>query len=101
MKAVSATRSLAETAVAAIVAGTDAVLLCNSTADEQVGALEALIRAAERHELTERRIDDAMSRQEHVKARFLGAARPGASVPVDVVGSAGHQAVARDMAAWL
>ena len=40
--------SLGEAAVAAIAAGCDAVLFCNSTIHEQVDALEALIRAVER-----------------------------------------------------
>jgi beta-N-acetylhexosaminidase len=100
MKAVSATRSLADTAVEAVAAGTDAVLLCNSTSEEQMIALEALIRAAERKELSPARLDDALSRQERAKARFLGPDRPLATVPIGVVGCARHQTIARDMAAW-
>ena len=49
MKGVSATRPLPVASVDAIVAGTDAVLLCNSTVEEQVLAIEAMIRAAETH----------------------------------------------------
>ncbi len=70
MKAVSATMTLAEAAVAAIQAGCDAVLLCNSTVEEQVGALEALIRAAESGEIAPTRIDDAMKRQHDGKVRM-------------------------------
>jgi beta-N-acetylhexosaminidase len=101
MKGVSAERPLPVASVDAIVAGTDAVLLCNSTIDEQVEALEAVIRAAEANQITQKRIDDAMSRQHRVKARFLQTERPRTPVPLGIVGSAAHQAVARDMAAWL
>jgi beta-N-acetylhexosaminidase len=101
MKGVSASRSLPVAAVDALVAGTDAVLLCNSTAEEQALALEAIIRAAETNRITQRRIDDAMARQLNVKTRFLGRSRDRVAVPLDVVGSVAHQAVARDMAAWL
>ena len=101
MKGVSATRPLPVAAVDAIVAGTDAVLLCNSTLDEQVQALEGLIRAAEAHRITQKRIDDAMARQYRMKARFLAPNRDRVARPIGLVGSAAHQAVAKDMAAWL
>ena len=101
MKGVSATRPLPVASVDAIVAGTDAVLLCNSTAEEQVLAIEAIIRAAETNQITQKRIDDAMARQFQMKAHFLASGRPRATVPIGIVGSAAHQAVAKDMAAWL
>jgi beta-N-acetylhexosaminidase len=101
MKGVSAARPLPVAAVDAIVAGTDAVLLCNSTVEEQVLALEAVIHAAEAHQITQKRIDDAMARQLGMKTRFLAPDRGRVPVPVGMVGSAAHQAVARDMAAWL
>ena len=83
----------------AIIAGTDVVLLCNSTIDEQVAALEAIIRAAESGLISQKRIDDAMARQRKTKEQFL-AKRPAAPVGIDVVGCAAHQAVALEMAAW-
>lgn len=101
MKGVSATRPLPVAAVDAIVAGTDAVMLCNSTVEEQVLALEAVIRAAEANRITQKRIDDALARQFRMKTRFLAPDRHRAPVSIDRVGSAAHQAVARDMAAWL
>jgi beta-N-acetylhexosaminidase len=101
MKGVSAARPLPVASVDAVVAGTDAVLLCNSTLDEQVQAIEALIRAAETNHLTQKRIDDALARQHRVKARFLAPDRRRAPRPIERVGSAAHQAVAKDMAAWL
>jgi beta-N-acetylhexosaminidase len=100
MKAVSQTRPLSVAAVEAVVAGTDGVLLCNSTIEEQVAALEALIHAAEGGTITSLRIDDAMARQREVKSRFLGAARRSRPAPLSVVGTAAHLAIAKEMAAW-
>jgi beta-N-acetylhexosaminidase len=99
MKAISATRTLADASVEAIAAGNDVVLLCNSTADEQVVAIEALIRAAESGHLPQTRLDDALARQRRVKERFVGVStrKP---VPLAAVGCAEHQAVAAEMAAW-
>jgi beta-N-acetylhexosaminidase len=99
MAAISATTPLPAAAVEAIIAGTDVVMLCNSTIDEQVATLEAIIRAAEAGLLKQERIDDALGRQRKIKERFL-AKRPAAPVALDVVGCAAHQAVALEMAAW-
>ena len=99
MKAVSATVPLSDAAVAALQAGCDAVLLCNSSIDEQVAALEAIIRAAESGELSTARLDDALGRQRRVKERFA-AANGGRPPALDVVGCDAHRAVAREMAAW-
>jgi len=99
MKAVSATHPLAEATVDALAAGNDAVLLCNSAADEQAVAIEAIIRAVESGRLPEKRVDDALARQRRVKEKFFGGrSRP--TVPLAVVGCAEHQAVAEEMAAW-
>jgi beta-N-acetylhexosaminidase len=100
MKAISRERGLGQASVEAIAAGSDAVLLCNHTIDEQVGALEALIRAAEAGDLRASRIDDAMKRQQSVKARLLPSSRP-LRKPLTVIGCEAHQLVAREMAAWL
>lgn len=100
MKAVSAEHSAGEASVKAIAAGCDTVLLCNSTTDEQWTAIEAVIRAVERGEISQKRVDDAWQRQKAVKERF--AALP-LTPPRDlsVIGSEPHRAVARDMAAWV
>ncbi|HUL73209.1 MAG TPA: beta-N-acetylhexosaminidase [Vicinamibacterales bacterium] len=98
MKAISASSSLPDATVAAIEAGCDAVLLCNSPIDDQVAALEAVIRAAESGRLSATRIDDALGRQQRVKARFRAPARPRPGL--EVVGCAEHQAVAEEMAAF-
>lgn len=100
MKAVSATRSPGEASVAALQAGCDVVLLCNHTIDEQVDALESLIRAAEGGEIKPSRIDDAMKRQHEVKVRMLAGERL-RPVGLDVVGCTEHQLVATEMAAWV
>lgn len=99
MKAVSAETPLPEAAVLAIQAGCDALLLCNSTVDEQVEAIEALIRAAESGVLTQKRIDDAFARQHDVKVRMRDRV-PRQPVGLDVVGAAEHQIVAAEMARW-
>jgi beta-N-acetylhexosaminidase len=99
MKAVAATHDLGAASVAAVEAGCDALLMCNCTVDDQVKALEALIRAAEAGQLTSKRINDAMARQHRVKARLLGGRRRPA-VGLDRIGSDEHQAIAREMAAW-
>jgi beta-N-acetylhexosaminidase len=98
MKAVSATTPLPEATVAAIAAGCDTVLLCNSTADEQHAAIEAIIRAAERGDLSTTRIEDAWARQRLVKEQLLDL-RP-VGVPLQRIGCEEHLAVAREMAAW-
>jgi beta-N-acetylhexosaminidase len=98
MKAATTSRRQEDAAVDAIVAGCDAVLLCNSTPDEQAAALEAVIRAAEAGRISTLRLDDAFARQRKVKERLLSGARP--AVALDAVGSAEHQAVAEEMAGW-
>ena len=100
MKAVSATTPLPEATVAAIAAGCDTVLLCNSTAEEQVQAIEAIIRAAEQGVLKMSRIDDAMTRQKRIKERFASLpATP--RVSIGRIGHADHQAIAHEMSTWV
>jgi beta-N-acetylhexosaminidase len=100
MKAVSTTTPLPEATVEALRAGCDAVLLCLSTAGEQAEALEAVIHAVEQGELSLARVEDAMRRQREVKARFP---RPSGQDEAALarIGCDEHQAVAREMAAWL
>jgi beta-N-acetylhexosaminidase len=100
MKAVAATWPLPQAMVAALQAGCDAVLLCNSTQDEQVEALEAVIHALEDGSLPQARVEDALARQWRVKTQFaplLTAAPPGLAE----VGREAHQRIADQMAAWL
>jgi beta-N-acetylhexosaminidase len=100
MKAISSTTPAGDAAVQALAAGCDAVLLCNHTAEEQVAALETIIRAAESGALEMTRIDDAMARQRRVKERLATPALRTATPALDVVGCSRHQAVAAEMAAW-
>jgi beta-N-acetylhexosaminidase len=100
MKAVSADASLGDASVQALQAGCDALLWCNSTIDEQVSAIETLIRAAESDTLTATRLDDAFRRQHDAKAR-MQAAQLRAPVPLDVIGCEEHQLVASEMATFL
>ena len=100
MKAVSADTPLPDASVAAIAAGCDVVLLCNSTVDEQAAAIEALIHAVESGAVPRTRLDDAWTRQRVMKERLLAGGRAPAP-PLDVIGCAEHQIVAQDMAAWL
>lgn len=99
MKAV-ATRPMGEITVDALNAGNDVVLMCNSTTEEQVVAIEDVIRAAEAGELRQKRIDDALLRQRLIKERFLAGRPATKKATLDVVGSAEHQAVAEEMATW-
>jgi beta-N-acetylhexosaminidase len=99
MKAVSATTPLPDATCAAVAAGCDVVLLCNSTTDEQVTAIEALIRAVEARQIPQKRIDDAWARQRRVKERWLTTRRT-PPVPLEVIGCVEHQLVAQEMAAW-
>jgi beta-N-acetylhexosaminidase len=100
MNAVSNTWPLAESMVMALQAGCDAVLLCNSTLEEQVGALEAVIHAVERGTLPQARVDDALTRQRRVKTRFAHLMVP-APTDLSPIGHDTHQAVAARMAAFL
>ncbi|MDQ3068701.1 MAG: beta-N-acetylhexosaminidase [Acidobacteriota bacterium] len=99
MKAVSAKWELEDSFVAAIAAGCDAVLLCDPKPDEQAQALEAVIHAVESKQLKLSRVEDALARQQRVKARFL-TGRPAATARLsDILGCAEHQAIAEEMAA--
>jgi beta-N-acetylhexosaminidase len=99
MKAV-ATRPLGEVSLDALAAGNDVLLWCNSTPDEQLLALEAVIHAAEAGVLGRTRIEDALLRQRLLKEKFFGRAPAGRPALLDIIGSTGHQAVADEMASW-
>ena len=75
MKAIAGDRSLECATVEAIAAGCDLALLCEPNIDEQVCAIEAVIRAVEQEELSSERIDEARLRNQRVKAQFLSGTR--------------------------
>lgn len=75
MKAISGRAAPERAAVSAVSAGCDMLLLCGTDAGRHAATLESLIRAVERGELTCAAIDEAVARQERVKARFAGLGR--------------------------
>jgi beta-N-acetylhexosaminidase len=101
MKAISASTGLGEAMVLSLLAGCDMALLCNEPPDQQVGALEAVIKAVESGRLPMTRIDDALARQERVKHHFLRSARVGGEVPMARIGCEAHQELAAAMATWV
>ena len=100
MKAISATWTAGDAMIAAIAAGCDAVLLCEPKPDAQGQALEAVIHAVESHRLSLSRVEDAIARQQRVKARFLAGRQAPSPSLGDVLGSSEHQAIAEEMAAF-
>ena len=100
MKAVADTWPLADAMIASLQAGCDAVLLCNSTLDEQLVALEAVIHAVEKGVLPLARVEDAMMRQRRVKTRFAHLMLPTSS-DLSPIGRDAHHAIAARMAAFL
>ncbi|MBI1875595.1 MAG: beta-N-acetylhexosaminidase [Acidobacteria bacterium] len=70
MRAVSDRHSTARAAVAAVAAGSDAVLVCDPSHDRHAGALEAIVRSVEAGVLPLRTVDDAIERHRTIKARF-------------------------------
>ena len=71
MQAIAGHGSVEDACVSAVAAGCDLLLLCAPDVEQQVRAVEALIRAVESEVIPVTRIEDAMARQHRVKARFL------------------------------
>lgn len=105
MKAVSAQYAVPDSAVEAIRAGCDAVLVCQGDVDLQARTLESLVKAVESGEIPSKRIDDAFVRLKRAKERFLTADRPGPAARIramrGVLGCEEHRLVAAEMAAYL
>jgi beta-N-acetylhexosaminidase len=105
MKAVAAEYAIADSAVLAIQAGCDGILICSGNHDTQAAALEALVHAVEDDRLPMTRVEDALKRQQRAKERFLAsevAARPPAGrVLRDALGRDDHRAIADEMARFL
>jgi beta-N-acetylhexosaminidase len=102
MKALANERAVPESAVQAIAAGCDGVLVCSGDHDAQAAALEALIREVEQDQAFSRRVDDALTRHRRAKERFLTtavAASPLNSAALRLVlGQDAHRRIADDMA---
>lgn len=105
MKAVSDRYPVPESAVEAIRAGCDGLLICSGDVDLQARTLEALVRAVESGVITAARCDDAFARLRRAKERFLMGERPGPARRIrdlrHVLGREEHQLVAAEMAAYL
>jgi len=117
MKALAATRTVAEAAVQAIAAGCDGVLVCRAQVqdrsrdvDVQVEVLEALVHAVENGRIPYARLDDALARQRRAKERFLAAAGLGFTprqagrkglAYTTVIGCDAHARIAEEMARYL
>jgi beta-N-acetylhexosaminidase len=71
MKAVAGEYAVPQSAVMAIDAGCDGVLICSGDHAAQVAALEALIHAVEAETLPLARVDDALKRQQRTRERFM------------------------------
>jgi beta-N-acetylhexosaminidase len=103
MKALASERTVPESALQAIEAGCDGVLVCSGDHDAQAAALEGLIRAAETDRAFMRRVDDALARHRRAKERFLATAVV-AAAPLNgaalrrVLGHDDHRRVADEMA---
>ena len=71
MGAITEHYDVVDASVKAVTAGCDMLLLCGTDQVRQVAVIEGLIHALEAGTLPERRVEDAMTRQRQVKARFL------------------------------
>ena len=114
MEALAKTYSPAESAVEAIAAGCDGVLVCRARAQDrsrdievQVEVLEALVHAVEDGRIPFKRVEDALRRQRLAKERFLSNARETSNpsrrrTPLAaVLGCDSHRRVADEMARFL
>ena len=105
MKAVAAEYAVPDSAVLAIEAGCDGILICSGDHHTQAAALEALVHAVEDNRLPLARVEDALKRQLRAKERFLAspvATRPAARRALsDALGRDEHRAIAEEMARFL
>jgi beta-N-acetylhexosaminidase len=105
MQAVRARWTPGESAVRAVAAGCDGLLVCSGDAAVIADTLEALVKAVESGTLPLARVDDALARMARAKTRFLrplAADTPaGAAAWRAVVGCEAHQVVAAEMAGFL
>ena len=101
MKALANQHSVPESAVLAIEAGCDVVLICSGNYDVQAAALEALVRQVELDGAFLRRVEDALSRNARIKERFLVAPKSAPLSPKalgTVLGREEHRRTADAMA---
>ena len=104
MKAVAKTWSVPDSAVQAIAAGCDGVLVCSGDVEVQAATLEALVHAVEDGRIPYKRFEDALTRQRRAKERFLAAPVSAPGRPAElrqVLGCDAHRRVADEMARYL
>ena len=105
MKAVAGEYAVPQSAVMAIEAGCDGLLICSGDHAAQVAALEALIHAVEGETLPLSRVDDALKRQQRTRERFMTTgmgARPLTGRALrSALGRDDHRAIADEMMQFL
>lgn len=103
MKAISGQHGLPDATLRAIAAGCDAVLMCGTSQEPQMAALEAVVHAVEDGSLPLKRVEDALARHRRVKERFLATPQAPLSGKAlrAVLGRDEHQAVASEMARYV
>jgi beta-N-acetylhexosaminidase len=105
MKAIASEYAPSASAVLAIEAGCDGVLICSGDHDAHAAALEAIVHAVEDDRLRFSRLEDALARQRRAKERFLAApiaARPPTGRALrDLIGRDDHRAIAAEMARFV
>ncbi|MCL4847589.1 MAG: beta-N-acetylhexosaminidase [Acidobacteria bacterium] len=104
MQAVAARHPASSLVASAVSAGCDVGLVCGGDADRLAEAIEGIIRAVESGSLPQTRIDEALTRQDRLRARFLAGEAPRplpASALRERIGRGEHRAVAEEMAAYL
>ncbi len=105
MKALANDYSVPESAVLAIEAGCDGVLICSGNHDVKAAALEALVHAVEDNRLPMTRVDDCLKRQRRAKERFLASrvwpVSSSAKALRQALGREDHRRVADEMARFV
>jgi beta-glucosidase-like glycosyl hydrolase len=96
MKALADTWTVPESAVNAIAAGCDGLLICSGAVELQAAACEALVHAVEDGRIPFARLEDALTRQRRAKERFL-AAIVSENTSTSVLGCSEHQRIADEM----
>ena len=105
MKALANDYQVPASAVLAIEAGCDGLLICAGDVDVQAAALEALVHAVESERLRMSRVEDALARQQRAKERVLAAGvalRPlGGQALQQALGRDEHKEIASEMARFV
>lgn len=105
MKAIAKEYDVPSAAVMAVEAGCDGMLICSGDHATQAASLEALIHAVESERIRSSRVEDALTRQQRAKERFLASTvgpRPLAGKALrSAIGREEHRAVAEEMSQFL